>query len=75
MLENNNYGVIINYLNNGFFISQIIIVLGKEKCDICDEEIFEGDSCYEIDSLIYYSEFTKIHVELIGVQAPSQGSI
>ena len=23
------------------------------KCDICDEEIFEGDECYEIDSLIY----------------------
>ena len=37
------------------------------KCDICDEEIFEGDSYYEIDSLIYCPDCMGMHFKLTAI--------
>lgn len=43
------------------------------RCDICDEEIFEGDSCYEIDSLIYCPECMKMHFKLTAISTDMEG--
>jgi len=43
------------------------------RCDICDEEIFEGDSCYEIDSLIYCPECMEMHFKLVAISTDMEG--
>ena len=43
------------------------------RCDICDEEIFEGDSCYEIDSLIYCPECMEMHFKLTAISTDMEG--
>ena len=35
------------------------------KCDICDEEIFEGDNCYKIDNIVYCPECMDTHLQII----------
>ncbi len=35
------------------------------KCDICDEEIFEGDNCYKIDDIVYCPECMDTHLQII----------
>ncbi len=35
------------------------------KCDICDEEIFEGDNCYKIDDIVYCPECMGTHLQII----------
>ena len=55
-----------------FLSDRQLIILGKEKYDICDEEIFEGKSCYEIDSLTYCPECMKIRIKVIGVSVISR---
>lgn len=37
------------------------------RCDICDEEIFEGDECYEIDGLIYCPDCMEMHFKVIAI--------
>ena len=43
------------------------------KCDICDEKIFEGDSYYEIDSLIYCPECMEMHFKLVAISTDIEG--
>ena len=43
------------------------------RCDICDEEIFEGDSYYEIDSLIYCPECMEMHFKLVAISTDVEG--
>ena len=35
------------------------------KCDIYDEEIFEGDNCYKIDDIVYCPECMGTHLQII----------
>ena len=43
------------------------------RCDICDEEIFEGDSYYEIDSLIYCPECMETDFKVIAESIDIEG--
>ncbi len=43
------------------------------KCDICDGEIFEGDECYEIDSLIYCPDCMEMHFKVIAIGIDIEG--
>ena len=53
-------------LNNGLHLE---IPKNKKtymyKCDICDEEIFEGDNCYKIDGIIYCPKCMGTHLQII----------
>jgi len=45
------------------------------KCDICDEEIFEGDSYYEIDGLIYCPDCMEMHFKLTAIRTDMDGCL
>ena len=65
MLENLNYSYYLAPPENG-----------KEyvyKCDICDKEIFEGDVCYEIDSLIYCPDCMEMHFKFTAISTDMEG--
>lgn len=58
--------MVVKYVNNGLYLNQ---PENKKaymyKCDICDEEIFEGDNCYKIDCIIYCPKCMETHLQII----------
>ena len=43
------------------------------RCDICNEEIFEGEECYEINSLIYCPECMGTDFKVIAESIDIEG--
>ncbi|MBQ3092955.1 MAG: hypothetical protein IJC57_01665, partial [Clostridia bacterium] len=43
------------------------------RCDICNEEIFEGEECYEINSLIYCPECMETDFKVIAESIDIEG--
>lgn len=45
------------------------------ECYFCDEAIYEGGDCYEIDSLIYCEDCINTHFKIIAEEPDFEGDI